>query len=174
MIVDTLSARSCEISWLVHTGCVGIEISIPVILAAKRSPSRRGDCWRETAMTAPNWWSDLSALACVRAGTCCLPTPSVALAGSRVASGGLCSFKPAKEAACFARCRTAPSWPKSRYSTSVSTKMIKTSSIRCCSLVSILTDCRFGLSGSIQFKRWQVFRDPKVTINRGDGDWAYG
>ena len=54
VIVEILSARNCEMSSSVQRGCTGIEISSPVMLAAKRSPSRRGDCWRETAMIEPN------------------------------------------------------------------------------------------------------------------------
>jgi hypothetical protein len=54
VIVETCSARRLDISSGVHAGCAGMEMSISVMFAARRRPSRRGDCCRDTAMTEPN------------------------------------------------------------------------------------------------------------------------
>lgn len=54
MIAELCSAWRLDISSGVHTGWAGMEISISVMFAARRRPSRRGECWRDTAMTEPN------------------------------------------------------------------------------------------------------------------------
>jgi hypothetical protein len=79
-------------------------------------------------------------------------TPSVALAGLRAADCISGSPPPAREAACAKRLRV-PSWLKSRYRTTISTKMTRTSSMRC-NLGSILNGDRLELwRGDVPFSK---------------------
>lgn len=57
----SLSARSLFTSSSVHLGCTGMVISISVMLEASSKLSRRGDPSRDTASTAPNCTSVVSA-----------------------------------------------------------------------------------------------------------------
>jgi hypothetical protein len=158
VILDTFSARKFDTSLSVHTGCVGIVNSSSVMFAAKRSPSRRGDPWRETASTLPNW-TDVS-IGCTEIQSRYSPTPRVALAGSRAVSYWCCFFPPAEEAACCAYLCTVHALLKSRYSTIISTKMSITSSVRC-SLGSILQDCRSQLLRGLGMIRHRLSMRPE-------------